>query len=58
MFSETVVEAINSVPPPFVPVHHPPNVYPVFVGAVGSEPTVVEGTVTVFVAGFASVVAL
>jgi hypothetical protein len=36
----TGVLSVNSVPLPTMPVYHPANVQPVFVGAVGKVPTV------------------
>jgi hypothetical protein len=56
--ADTGVVARNCVPPPFVAVYHPSNIYPVLIGSVGSVPTFVAGEVTDLVAGVAAVVAL
>ena len=55
MLPLTVVFAVNSVPFPSVCVNHPPNVNPDFSGALGSELTVVAGSVTTIELGFAAV---
>jgi hypothetical protein len=55
--AETVVLAVNAVPPPFIAVYHPAKVSLVFEGGVGKVTTVVAGDVTVSLVGFAATVA-
>ena len=55
MLPLTTVEAVNAVPSPLAFVNHPPNVNPDFSGALGSELTVVAGSVTTIELGFAAV---